>query len=112
MILAINGLLFFVLAFLFDGGAYPWGEIRGDKFFVVSETSQTEVSRNWFWATYWQGLFVWVGGACSLVFLVLTNRLLETPRKGWQAISTKIVVTVALSLWLFVAIAGALTTAT
>jgi len=109
--LAINGFLFFVLAFLFDGGAYPWGEIRGENFFVVTGTSQVEVSRNWFWLTYWQGLFVWVGGACFLVFLVLTNRLPETQRKGWQALMTKVVLTAALSIWLFVAIVSALTTA-
>ena len=107
-ILAAKGFLFFVLAFLFDGGAYPWGEIRGENFFVVTGTSQTEVSRNWFWITYWQGLLVWVGGACYFLFLVLTDRVPETPRKGWQALLTKIVFLAAISIWLFVAVVGAL----
>ncbi len=56
-----NFLLFAVLAMFFEGGAYPWGKIIGSNYYVKSNIGEFEVSADWFWVSYWQGLSAWAG---------------------------------------------------
>ncbi len=112
VVLAINAILFFIFAFLFSGGAYPWGEIRGALYFVVTGTSEVQISRLWFWITYWQGLFVWSGGACYLMYLVLFEGVPEFRVSGWWDRVTKLAIFIAILVWLILAILGALAIAT
>ena len=56
-----NFFLFAVLAMFFEGGAYPWGEIIGSNYYVSSNIGEFEVSADWFWISYWQGLSAWAG---------------------------------------------------
>lgn len=60
-IVAANMYLFFLLAFFFDGGAFPWGEISGARYWIDANMRETEVSESWFWFSYWQGLTAWAG---------------------------------------------------
>ncbi len=56
-----NFCLLTVLAMFFEGGAYPWGEIIGGNYYVMSNIGEFEVSADWFWVSYWQGLSAWAG---------------------------------------------------
>ena len=56
-----NFILLTVLAMFFEGGAYPWGEIIGSNYYVISNIGDFEVSADWFWISYWQGLSAWAG---------------------------------------------------
>ena len=60
-IVVSNFILFGVLAVFFEGGAFPWGEIKGGNFYVSSNIATATVSSSWFWLTYWQGLSAWAG---------------------------------------------------
>lgn len=56
-----NFILFAVLAMFFEGGAFPWGEIIGGNYYVTSNIGEFQVSGDWFWISYWQGLSAWTG---------------------------------------------------
>ena len=107
-----NAFLFFIFAFLISGGAFPWGEIRGADYFVVTGTSEIQVSRLWFWTTYWQGLLVWCGGACYFLYMVLFGGVPEFQHSGWRNLLIKLTIGAAILLWLILAIIGALGIAT
>ena len=109
---AINGFLFVVFTVLFGGGAYPWGEIRGAHYFVVTGTSEIQVSRLWFWTTYWHGLLVWSGSACYGLYLVLFGDIPEFRDSGWRNFFGKLLISVFVLLWLFLSIIGALSIVT
>ena len=59
VLLYANFFLLAVLALYFEGGAYPWGEIIGSNYYVISNMGEFEVSADWFWVSYWQGLSAW-----------------------------------------------------
>jgi len=50
-----------VLALFFEGGAFPWGVIHGGNYYVISNMGDFQVSADWFWISYWQGLSAWAG---------------------------------------------------
>ena len=63
---ALNLLLFFVLGIFFDGGAYPWGELRDGRYFIVNNQGTREVSESWFRFTFWQGALAWLSVPAGL----------------------------------------------
>lgn len=60
-IVVVNMFLFFVLAIFFDGGAFPWGESSGGRYWIVANFADKEISESWFRFGYWQGLSAWAG---------------------------------------------------
>lgn len=72
-----NIFLFAVLAIFFEGGAYPWGEIQGGNYYVISNIGEFKVSADWFWISYWQGLSAWAGagiyGVGALLHKLITD---------------------------------------
>jgi len=107
LVIYANWIVFVVLAIYFDGGAYPWGEIRGNEYFVVAHKIETEISRKWFWITYWQGLTAWAGTGIYGVFCV-RNQLLKSNqqddhRKSAQHITGLLIA----SLWTVLVVWGA-----
>jgi hypothetical protein len=79
-VLYANWIVFIVLAIYFDGGAYPWGEIRDGQYFIVAQMTETEISHKWFWITYWQGLTVWAGTGIYGLFGI-SNQLLKSSQQ-------------------------------
>lgn len=80
-LICANALVSFVLGIFFDGGAFPWGEIRGDQFLIVNNQGTKEVSGSWFWFTYWQGLSAWI--SIGLFFVIgSVYDLAHLSRKG------------------------------
>jgi len=105
-----NLLIFIILVIYFDGGAYPWGQIRANKHFVVANMVETEVSSMWFWVTYWQGLAAWVGpgiyGVCAFGNELSKSSKQEDERKSAQNMSGLFFVLLwtAFTIWVAVGI--------
>ena len=61
----LNFYIYAVLVLFFDGGAFPSGKISGNTYIVVSdavvEGFHVQVSHEWFWFSYWQGVVAWIG---------------------------------------------------
>jgi len=62
-----------VLALFFEGGAFPWGVIHGGNYYVISNMGDFQVSADWFWISYWQGLSAWAGLGIYMVGPFCTN---------------------------------------
>lgn len=60
-VLVANMFLFFVLGVFFDGGAFPWGQTDGERFWIDNNDGRREVSAEWFQFTFWQGITAWAG---------------------------------------------------
>lgn len=77
VLLCANFFLLAVLALYFEGGAYPWGEIIGSNYYVISNMGEFEVSADWFWVSYWHGLSAWAGaglyGVGAFLHQVISN---------------------------------------
>jgi hypothetical protein len=76
----VNMWLLAVLALFFEGGAYPWGEIIGSNYYVISNIGEFEVSRDWFWISYWQGLSAWAGAGIYGVGAFLRKLIQDAKR--------------------------------
>jgi len=76
----VNMWLLAVLASFFQGGAYPWGEIIGSNYYVISNIGEFEVSRDWFWISYWQGLSAWAGAGIYGVGAFLRKLIQDAKR--------------------------------
>ena len=76
----VNLWLLAVLALFFEGGAYPWGEIIGSNYYVISNIGEFEVSRDWFWISYWQGLSAWAGAGIYGVGAFLRKLIQDAKR--------------------------------
>jgi hypothetical protein len=94
-----NTILFFVLAIFVDGGAFPWGEIRGEHFLIVNNQGTREITENWFWFTYWQGFSAWIGIGGFLIFGSLYDLILTVKVGGTKGISGPLVMLVFTSIW-------------
>ena len=81
---AANFLLHFVLAEFFDGGSYWNGVASGGKYFVITYDTDVEISRDWFWFTYWQGFCAWAG-AGFLGVAVTLKQLIESAQHEDQS---------------------------
>lgn len=108
IVIVFNALLFFILAILFDGGAFPWGEIRDSSYWIVTGTKEVMISKHWFWFTYWQGLFVWLG--VGLIIFVLSIQLLfeKETWKNWKESIKSFFAFLFICLWIFFILKNAL----
>ena len=80
-----NFFLFGVLAGFFEGGAFPWGEIIGSNYYVSSNIGEFEVSADWFWVSYWQGLSAWAGAGLFGVGAFLRQVISDVKRDDQRA---------------------------
>ena len=82
-----NYFLFGVLAGFFEGGAFPWGEIIGSNYYVISNIGEFEVSADWFWISYWQGLSAWAGAGLYGVGTILHKLIQDTRDEDEAAVN-------------------------
>ncbi len=96
-----------ILGVFFDGGAYPYGDIRGERFLIVDNQGTREVSENWFWFTYWQGLISWGGIGAFFVGGALYELVLTIRAGGLKTIAGLSAVLIFALIWLFFVLIGA-----
>jgi len=101
-LLLANMILFFVLGILFDGGAFPYGVVEGEHYWIDNNDGRREVSEAWFRFTFWQGLGAWSG--FGLFFAVNSTRGLFQTR-GFCNIFKALILSIAFYAWtLFIAL--------
>lgn len=95
-LIVANMILFFILGIFFDGGAFPYGEIEGGRFWIDNNDGRREVSEAWFRFTFWQGIGAWSG--LGLFFAVNSTRELFRTR-GFSNLSKALVLSIAFYAW-------------
>ena len=107
-ILIVNVLLFFVLGVLFDGAAFPYGEIDDARYWIVNNAGTREVSESWFWFTYWQGLSAWLGIGLTIGFVAIWDLVRNNWTGALKEVVSRIAIVIAMSIWLFVSVLSAM----
>jgi len=100
IVLVINILLFFMFSFLFNGGAFPWGEIRNSTYFIVTGTKEVVIPKEWFWITFWQGLLAWMSLGFVLLILAVKQLLEKKTWSDWRKYLMSIYFFIFSVLWL------------
>lgn len=100
-VIGANMFVFFLLSIFFNGGAFPYGEVVGEKFLIADNAGTRHVSKSWFWFTFWQGFIAW--GGIGLFFACgATWDLFQSFRAGASGRALVHVAVLILSLiWLF-----------
>lgn len=76
-----NMILFFIFGVFFDGGAFPYGEIRVEEYWIANNDGARPVSRTWFWVTFWQGFVAWFSVGLFILCEILTQLISSVRRK-------------------------------
>ncbi len=82
-LIAGNMFLLILFGIFLNGAAFPYGEIRGDEYWIVNNDGARAVSGWWFWTTFWHGsattlclvLFLLAEGLAQLVRAVRARKL-------------------------------------
>ena len=97
----INGFFFFFLAFIFDGGAFPWGMVIDNQHYIITGTSKVAVSQLWFWFTYWHGSVTWIGIGILAIVLSLYGVYTHVKHKDWIEAIKLCGVLIAMFFWTY-----------
>ena len=107
-IFMVNVILFFVLGILFDGAAFPYGEIHDGRYWIVNNAGTREISESWFWFTYWHGLAAWLGVGLIIGIGAISDLALNNWTGELKKVLSRIAIVVGMALWLFVSVLSAI----
>ena len=100
LFICVNGFIFFFLVIFFDGGAFPWGEIRGDRYFVITNSGETEISRRWFYVSFWHGAITWASAGICILIVWMESFISSCRRRKWAEALGRLGGSLFIAAWL------------